>query len=133
MAGVAFHGWLERVSVKDVLRGADLLGFPSIREFGGGVVLEAMAMGIPPLIVDYAGAGELVDADTGFKVPIGTRAEIIRDLGEALERILADRACLEQTGRAAAARVARDFTWQAKARAIRAVYDGVCGADQSGR
>lgn len=113
--------------------GADLLGFPSIREFGGGVVLEAMAMGIPPLIVDYAGPGELVDADTGFKVPNGTRAAIIRDLGQALDRILADPACLVETGRAAAARVARDFTWQSNARAIRAVYVGVCGPDQSGK
>lgn len=133
LAGVAFHGWLERRRVKEVLIGADLLGFPSIREFGGGVVLEAMAMGIPPLIVDYAGPGELVDAHTGFKVPIGTRASIIRNLGEAVERILADRACLVRTGEAAAARVARDFTWQAKARAVRAVYDSVCGPVQSGR
>ena len=124
---VIFHGWRDRAGVRDLLQGSDLLGFPSIREFGGGVVLEAMALGVPPLIVDYAGPGELVDGETGFKVPVGEPSEIVRDLAKVLETILADRSCLETIGRAAAAKVARDFTWQAKARSIRAVYDGVIG------
>lgn len=125
--GVIFHGWQDRAGVRDLLLGSDLLGFPSIREFGGGVVLEAMALGVPPLIVDYAGPGELVDGETGFKVPVGNRSAIVRDLAKVLETILADRSCLDTIGRAAAAKVAQDFTWQAKARSIRAVYDAVIG------
>lgn len=130
--GVAFHGWQNREKVREALMQSDLLGFPSIREFGGGVVLEAMALGVPPLVVDYAGPAELVDDETGFKVPIGDRSGIIRDLARVIETVLSDRGCLERLGRAAAARVARDFTWQAKARAIRSVYDRVGAAGQSG-
>ena len=132
-AGVAFHGWQERSRVRGILAGGDLLGFPSIREFGGGVVLEAMAMGVPPAVVDYAGPGELVDAESGFKIPIGPREAIIRDLARVVEGVLADRGSLERRGRAAALRVAGHFTWQAKARAIRDVYRQVCGSGQSGR
>lgn len=131
--GVVFHGWLDHRKVQDVLAGGDLFGFPSIREFGGGAVLEAMAVGLPPLVVDYAGPGELVDPGTGFAVPIGTRADIIAALRAQIGAILADRSLLAKKGQAARDKVRAAFTWQAKAQAIRRVYAQVLRErDQSG-
>jgi glycosyltransferase involved in cell wall biosynthesis len=37
------------------LGAADLLVFPSVHEFGGGVVFEALAMGALPVVADFGG------------------------------------------------------------------------------
>ena len=122
---VTFHGNLAHESVQEVLARANLLTFPSIREFGGGVVLEAMALGVVPLVVDYAGPGELVTKHTGFKIPLGSRGEIVAGLRDALERVLADPSVLPPLARAARERVLQDFTWAAKARQLARVYDWI--------
>lgn len=122
---VQFHGNLPHGDVQKVAVRANLLTFPSIREFGGGVVLEAMALGVVPVIVDYAGPGELVSEQTGYKVPIGPRAQIITAFRAVLEHILADPSALPDKGQAAQAHVQRHFTWAAKADQIRRIYDAV--------
>ena len=125
---VTFHGWLAHGHVQDVLADAHLLTFPSIREFGGGVVLEAMALGLPPLIVDYAGPAELVTDATGWKVPLGDRAAIVDRFSATLTALEADRPALARAGAAGRARVRDAFTWDRKAAQIAQVYDWVTGA-----
>lgn len=122
---VALHGWVDHTAVQDVLSQAQLLTFPSIREFGGGVVLEAMALGVVPMIGDYAGPGELVTPGTGIKVPMGTRADVVAGFAAALQAVLADPSQLPSLSRNALVRVTEFFTWDQKARQISAVYEWV--------
>ena len=125
LGAITFHGWLDHAKVQDVAATCALFAFPSIREFGGGVVLEAMALGLPPLIVDYAGPGELVTEGTGFKVPLGSRAEIVAAFRRELERIAASPAALAPVGARARERVEALFTWERKAAQVAEVYDWV--------
>jgi glycosyltransferase involved in cell wall biosynthesis len=124
---VRFHGALPHAQVQDVLARANLLLFPSVREFGGGVVLEAMALGVVPLVVDYAGPGELVRPDTGLAVPIGPRGEIVAALAGRLGALADDPAPLPALGARARAEARARFTWAAKARQVAEVYDWVLG------
>lgn len=124
---VTFHGMLDHQDVQDVAAAAQILTFPSIREFGGGVVLEAMALGVVPVVVNYAGPGELVDNAVGYKVPIGSRAAIIEGLSGVIETILDDPGQLAPRAAAARARVAEHYTWAAKAAKVARVYDWVLG------
>lgn len=123
--GVTFHGMLDHRAVQDVAVRSSLMTFPSIREFGGGVVLEAMALGLVPVVVDYAGPGELVTEATGYRIPIGPRPAIIAGLRDRLGRILADPSDLPRLAAAGRAMVERQFTWAAKAAQVRRVYDAV--------
>lgn len=125
--GIVFHGWLNHKDVACTMRGSDFLAFPSIREFGGGVVLEAMALGLPPLVVDYAGPGELVESGWGFKIPIGSRPEVIAGFRAELQRIVDDPSCLPVLGAVAHDQIRDRFLWSQKALQIREVYDWVLG------
>lgn len=125
LSGITFHGWKAHAEVQDIMAGCHLLSFPSIREFGGGVVLEAMALGVVPLIVDYAGPGELVGSETGLKVPCGTRDQITQAFRIALERLASDATGLPAMAEAARRRVRDHFTWAQKARQVARVYAAV--------
>ena len=122
---VSLHGWLPHTEVQDVLASNHVLGFPSIREFGGGVVLEAMALGVVPMVVDYAGPAELVTAETGFRIPLARRDVLIKRFRVELQRAATQRAELRRMSEAGAQRVASTFTWDAKARQVLRVHDWV--------
>lgn len=130
LPGVTFHGWMDHKALQDVMARANLLTFPSIREFGGGVVLEAMALGVVPVVCDYAGPAELVSPDTGYALPIGSRAEIVSRLRAQLLALCDNPADLPAKGRAAQTRVAQQFTWARKAEQIAAIYHWVQQPDQ---
>jgi glycosyltransferase involved in cell wall biosynthesis len=126
-AGVRLHGWIEHSRVQEVLRQSDVFAFPSVREFGGAVVLEAMAVGLVPIVVDYGGPGELVSPTTGFAVPIGSRAEIVAAFKATLERIASAPDQVRSMGLRAHRRAFGLFSWEAKARQTLDVYEWVIG------
>lgn len=122
---VTFHGMLPHDQVGTIAAKNQMMIFPSIREFGGGVVLEAMALGVVPAVIDYAGPAELVDENTGYKIPIGSREDIIGSIQELLSKVIADPAALGQKSVAARQRVHDAFTWSQKAKQMHTVYDWV--------
>ena len=124
---VRFHGWLTQEALRDVALRSGVMAFPSVREFGGGAVLEAMALGLAPVVVDYAGPGELVTDGVGYKVPMGDRAAIVAEFRRLLAGLAADPDGVSATGGSARARVRTHFTWAAKARQVGYVYDWVRG------
>jgi glycosyltransferase involved in cell wall biosynthesis len=126
--GVHFAGWVKHEHLQEELVKHHVLGFPSIREFGGAVVVEAMALGLVPVVVDYGGPGESVSPATGFAVPMGSRERIVAGVREVLQRLVADPGVLRPMGERARQRVLRHFTWEAKARQVLEVYRWALGA-----
>ncbi|WP_439587266.1 glycosyltransferase family 4 protein [Hydrogenophaga sp.] len=121
-SAVTLHGWVPNEKVQDILCQCDILAFPSIREFGGGVVLEAMALGVVPVIVDYAGPGELVTPETGFKIPIGTRTEIVAGFRTVLSRLAGSRFEVHERSEKVRKHIQDEFVWAVKARRVVALY-----------
>ncbi len=124
---VEFPGWVKHEHLAERLRRSQVFGFPSVREFGGGVVLEAMALGLVPVILNYAGPAELVPPGTGFVVPMSARTEIVRKLAECFAQVSAAPNELRAMSERAQEHVFENFTWEAKARQMLDVYDWVRG------
>lgn len=128
MAGaVEFAGWVDHRQLKGHLAASHVLGLPSIREFGGGVVAEGMASGLVPIVVDYGGPGEIVSPATGFAVRMGTRTQIVGQVRATLEALVADPSTVSSMRRRARRRVEACFTWPVKAAQTLEVYRWVLG------
>lgn len=121
-AETTFHGWLEHKDSMSVLGRSHVLLFPSIREFGGGVVLEAMAFGVVPVVVDYGGPGEIVDDSCGFRLPLASSEETATHITEVLRELLQSKERFEQLSTGSRERIRNAYTWEAKARASLSVY-----------
>jgi glycosyltransferase involved in cell wall biosynthesis len=124
---VTFVGQVEHRELQDHLHRAQAFVFPSLREFGGGVVLEAMACGLPPIVVNYGGPGELVTDECGIRLPMARREELIDRLSEAMARLLRDPDQCRRMSDAGIERVCRGFTWPRKAAQIVTIYRDVLG------
>jgi glycosyltransferase involved in cell wall biosynthesis len=124
---VTFVGRVDQAGVGHEMRSADLLVFPSIRELGAGVIVEAMGTGLPCAVVDYGAPGALVDHDRGLKVPLGTKEAITAALAQGLETLVDDRPRIARLGQAAQAYVEAHYTWDARARFIVETYRWVLG------
>jgi glycosyltransferase involved in cell wall biosynthesis len=123
--GLSMPGWIPQPQVQDRLVEADLFTFPGIREAGGAGVLEAMAVGLAPVVMDYGGPGELVTDRTGWRVPNGAREEIIRRFRIVLEEVVRRPKLIDQKSQAAMCRAREQFSWKVKASQVLQVYDWV--------
>lgn len=122
---VSMFGMVPHKDVMLHLRTCDAFIFPSVREFGGGVVIEAMAVGLMVVVADYAGPSELVDQETGIKVPFTDRASLVAGVKQAIGSILDHPERINACGQAARSRVLEKYTWEAKAGQIVSVYESV--------
>jgi glycosyltransferase involved in cell wall biosynthesis len=120
-------GWKTQAEVAALVRDADIFAFPSIRELGAGVVVEAMACGLACVVVDYGAPGTLISSDRGIKVAVGSHDELTQSFGEALERLVSDEHTIRRLGAAAREHAMRFYTWDAKAKKALSVYEWVLG------
>ena len=93
---VSFCGWLRHGEVLQRLGAADVLVFPSVREFGGGVVFEALAMGAVPVVADFGGPGDIVHPEIGFKVPLTNEEDVVLQIEKILAKLASNRDLLER-------------------------------------
>ncbi|MEG4865405.1 MULTISPECIES: glycosyltransferase family 4 protein [unclassified Microcoleus] len=126
---VSFAGWVNQQETLDYYRKADIFCFPSIREFGGAVVMEAMACGLPCIVANNGGIGEYVNEETGFKIEPISREYLTQELISKIKLLVEDDR-LRESMSAKAMEKAREFAWENKAIKIVEIYEKMLG-DQS--
>jgi glycosyltransferase involved in cell wall biosynthesis len=124
---VTFTGWLGHAEVFSRLRSADVFLFPSLKESGGGVVFEALASGAVPVVVDFGGPGDIVDADVGYKVPLTNESDIVSRIETILKDLASNPDLLHRLQCDGMAYAYERLTWDAKAQATSQVLNWVVG------
>lgn len=115
---VTFCGSVKHEEVLRRLQEADVLVFPSVRDFGGGVVFEALAAGVVPVVVDFGGPGDIVRSDVGFKTPLTNEGGVVSGIEEILLKLAGDINLLNKMRRKAISYARDHLTWDAKAKAL---------------
>ena len=122
---VVFEGRKTQAEVAEFMRRCDAFVFPSIRELGAGVVVEAMACGTLCLVTDYGAPADLAAGGRGVRVPLQPMDGLTRDFRAAMEACLAwpdEHARMAKTGQDYAARL---FDWDAKAAYTGEIYTAI--------
>lgn len=132
-SNVVFHGWIPHTEVQTILRECDFMALPSIREFGGAVVVESMALSVTPIVADYGGPSELIDDTTGIRVKFHDKQSLVDGFTQTIAEIMHSPEILDRLGAAGRMKVQERLTWDAKASQIVAVYDAVLAKVQDFR
>jgi len=125
---VTFHGWLPHPDAMLILAQSHIMAFPSVKEFGGGVVLEAMARGVVPIVVRYGGPSDLVEEECGVVLALKNEPDTIRDLERVFEELAKDPDRIRQLGEAARVKAGSTYTWEKKSELLAAVMTYAMGA-----
>jgi glycosyltransferase involved in cell wall biosynthesis len=112
---VSFCGWVSHEEVLRRLRSADVMVFPSVRDFGAGVVFEALATGAVPVVADFGGPGDIVYPEVGYKVPLTNENDFVAQMEKILTELAHNRGRVEQLRRQGMAYAQERLTWDAKA------------------
>ena len=124
---VKLEGWVPHAELAKRLQLSDVFAFPSVREFGGGAVLEAMALGLVPVVLDHGGPVELVPKECGYSLAMEDRSLIVAKMRDLFASLIEDRSPLVAMSRNSQAHVRQHFTWEAKARQLLEVYEWALG------
>jgi len=121
---VNFVGKITQEETLEYYRKADIFCFPSIRESGGAVVLEAMACGLPCIVANTGGVVDYVTEETGFKIEPISREYLTQELTKKIEIISENEDLREKMSTKAIERT-REFEWGCKAKKIVKIYEEV--------
>jgi glycosyltransferase involved in cell wall biosynthesis len=112
MPHVTFRGQVTRQQLLRMYGEHHAMLFPSLRDAGGMVVLEAWSQALPVICFGLGGPGKMVDETCGRVVPAQGRseAECALGLGKAIASMAADERTRLLLARGAAARY-QHFSW----------------------
>jgi glycosyltransferase involved in cell wall biosynthesis len=119
---VRFLGCLPRTEVLECFRRADAFIFTSLRDSFGSVCLEAMAQGLPIVLLDHQGVRDFVPSEASWKVPPTTPSETVGGLAAAIRQVATDRESRIARGKAAL-EFAKLQSWPLRVKRMECLYD----------
>ncbi len=84
---IRFIGWVSQSACASELAEVDCLVMPSLRECGGAVILEAMAMSKPVIATAWGGALDYLDRSCGILVEPTSRIALVEGIAAAMVRL----------------------------------------------
>ena len=118
---VTFHGFVPREEAFRIMASSHVFCITSVREDTSTVVFEAFRYGLPIIAMDHCGFSTVIDENSGIKIPIHSKKQVIQDYARHLD-YLATHESERQRLSVGATERCKLFTWDAKMQVINEVY-----------
>ena len=113
---------MSRTDALKTIGDCHVLVHPSLHDSGAYVCLEAMAAGRPVVCLDLGGPAVQVNSLTGYRVPVHSAEQVVRDLADSLTTLAANPELRSRMGRVARDRVQQHFAWDRKGEWMNEIY-----------
>jgi starch synthase len=114
-------GWIPCERTLGFYNATNVFCFRSIREFGGAVVLKAMASALTCIVGNNGGISEYVTDARGLRIKPKSRSYIVNKVAETIRKLVMNNELREAMSRSARIH-AQSFKWDAKRWVVRNIY-----------
>ncbi|MBM3304838.1 MAG: glycosyltransferase [Candidatus Aminicenantes bacterium] len=121
-ASVRIEPWLPRTELLRRMRASDVFLFPSFRDGGGAVVVEAMASSLPVVAIDSGGPGVHVEPAWGFRIEPRGGSYVASEIARALAALADSPGSIREMGRAGRRRAEEFYLWDKHGERLRDIY-----------
>lgn len=122
---IVFESWIPREKLLHKMSTCSVFLFPSLRDGGGNVVVEAMAVGVPVVCFDLAGPGFHINDSCGIKIKPDDPKQAVYDMAKALEKLYFNKELRDKLGRGARERAEREYNWEKLGDKLNKIYKEV--------
>jgi len=122
---VQLLGAIPRSDLMDRMASSDVLLFPSLRDGGGTVVIEAMSAARPVVCLDAGGPGLHITESCGIKVDPQSPTKTVAGLAAALERLYLDDGLRQRMGAAGRERARESYHWDKLGDRLMEIYQRI--------
>lgn len=97
-----------------MLEQSDIFLFPSLREGGSWSLMEAMAIGLPVICLNWSGMAISTDDSCAIRLPVTNPEQMPKDIADAIMRLVENPDLRRKMGDAGRERIRQVFNWDAK-------------------
>ncbi len=115
--------FMPREKALDLIQQSDIFLFPSLKEGGTWSLMEAMAIGLPVICLDWAGMAVETDEQTAIQLPVTNPKQMEIDMGQAITHLIENPELRKKLGTAARQRIKDVFNWDAKGEFMEKLFD----------
>lgn len=117
--------YMPREKALDKIEQSDIFLFPSLKEGGTWALMEAMAIGLPVVCVNWAGMAVETDANSAIQLEVTNPQQMSKEMGNALTRLIENPSLREKYGKNARQRIKDVFSWSAKVKCFEGFLDEI--------
>lgn len=113
---------LPRQQVLEMLATSHIYLFPSLREGGSWALMEAMAIGLPVVCLNWTGNAIITDNSSAIRLDVTDPERFCRDMADAICLLASNNTLREEMGEMARTRIKEKFNWAEKGRFMEQVF-----------